>query len=109
MIGSAVASASPGSGYAQSVSVTGGKIYRLSQRSWTSDQAARARLQVNWLDASGRMIQSSIKVVDVGRTPVSYTTTMRAPDQAAAATVYATPHDGGVVWFDSMSLQELQT
>lgn len=69
------------------------------------DTAATARLQVNWLDAKGRLLHPDIRVVDCLLEARDHTMDVVAPANATAAVVFATGHTSVPVVFESLSFR----
>jgi hypothetical protein len=89
--------------FSQPVSIEPGSRYRL--RHWTRAvrPGSSARLQVNWLDRSGRMLDSAIEVVPASPEWASHEMLVMAPRGAATAVVFASVHEDGKVLFDDFS------
>lgn len=93
-------------GLTQAVAVEAGGVYTLGH--WTRADAAgqAARLQINWLDGTGRMVGVSIDVVSATSEWRWSTLTATAPAEAVTANVYVSVHEDSRVWFDDMCLVE---
>lgn len=90
-------------GLSQPVMVRPGSRYIL--RNWTRAAAAgsSARLQVNWLDEGGQMVDVNIEVVPTSPQWVSHEMLVTAPQRATTAILYASVHENGKVLFDDFS------
>jgi len=94
--------ASARAGLFQRVLIEPGKPYSLGH--WTrADQREQfARLQINWLDSSAKMVAVSIDVVPTSAAWQWHQMSARAPIGAALAQVYVSVHENGEVWFDDI-------
>jgi hypothetical protein len=102
--GRAAIVASASSGLTQPVAVEGGRLYTLSHYSRADEPGQFARLQINWLDAKGALIEASIELVPVGRGWAKSEMTVTAPERAVTAMIYASVHANSRVAFDDFSL-----
>ena len=94
-------------GLTQPVRVRGGVRYVL--RHWTraaQDPGGSARLQVNWQDEWGTMLEATIDVVPASPQWTSHETVMTAPPRAAIGVVYASVHEKSRVFFDDLFFGE---
>ncbi len=91
----------------QLVEVVAGREYRLTATARRADAAtgADARLQVNWLDADGRMLVPHIQVFACLAEATSHSMDVVAPAGATAALVYASGHAQVPVVFTSLSFK----
>lgn len=69
-------------------------------RGTATDQ--QGRLQVNWLDAEGRLLKEQVEIIKVTARWERYGRTVIPPPQSARATLYVGALDPGVVWFDNL-------
>jgi hypothetical protein len=94
------------SGFTMSRPAQSGSLYTVGH--WTrADQDGQfARLQVNWLDAQGKMVDTSIEVVPASGEWTFREFSMTAPDGIARAVVYVSVHEDGKVWFDDILFAE---
>ncbi|GBC84654.1 hypothetical protein HRbin11_01087 [bacterium HR11] len=92
----------------QAVPVQPGQIYWLRLHARASGTQAAARLQVNWSDVRGQFLGTDIEVVRVGPTWQKYEMAVTVPEHAAAAVIYASPHEDGIVWLDDFSFVEVK-
>lgn len=93
--------------FSQPVAVKPSARYLYTIRARCHNGAASFRMQVNWLDSTGRFIEPTIFVEPCRPEWRSYSTTMTAPLGAATAVVYATGHEPGrVVEVDSVSFRQ---
>jgi hypothetical protein len=94
------------SGFTMSRPTAPGSLYTLGH--WTrADQDGQfARLQVNWLDEQGKIVDTSIEVVPETEVWTFREFSMTAPDGTARATVYVSVHDNSKVWFDDVRFIE---
>jgi len=91
----------------QEVPVTGGHLYFLGFRARSaSSEAQQARLQVNWMDASGQFLPASAQIITVDTEWKSYEMPLVAPPEAHRGSIPATPHGDGQVLFDDFRLVE---
>lgn len=83
--------------------------YLLSHTSKSADGAYDlARLQINWLDASGAFISAAVDVVPTSPTGYNlFSMPATAPGTARSAIVYVQAQQG-TVWFDDFSLKAVQ-
>jgi hypothetical protein len=88
----------------QPVSVEGGRLYRLSHVTRAEQPQQYARLQINWLDPRGQMVDVSIEVVPASSRWTKHALMVTAPERAATALVYASVHGNSRVWFDDFAL-----
>jgi hypothetical protein len=96
--------ASADSGLTQPVPIEAGRLYTLSHYSRADEPGQFARLQINWLDARGGLVEASIDVVPVGKRWAKSEMTVTAPERAVTAMVYASVHERSRVVFDDFSL-----
>lgn len=96
--------AHPDNGYAQLVQIAPGKAYRLGYTAWGSS-GAKARLQINWLDANRQFINVTMHFVEVTERPTTYAAWMLAPPRAMYAQVFVSVQAGGPIWFDDYALR----
>jgi hypothetical protein len=96
--------ATPVDGLTQPVKIEAGKLYFLSHVSRSDRPQQSARLQINWLNQRGEMVEASIDVVPVDTQWKKHTMIVTAPDGAATAVVYAAVHGNSRVWFDDFAL-----
>ena len=92
----------------EKIPVTPGQCYQLQQFSRGNEPGDVARLQVNWLDSSGRDLGSQADVIRVFNAYPSWRaarTWVRAPSASRAARIYAIAHRGRV-WLDDYSFRE---
>jgi hypothetical protein len=92
---------SPQDGYVQPVPVTAGQRYRLTHFSRSDSPTSNARLQVNWLDTRGKILDVSMAVMPTTPDWKEYDLSATAPDGVATAVVYANSQDGPV-WIDDV-------
>ncbi len=93
-------------GLMQRVAIEPGHLYTLGHWTMADLPGQSGRLQINWLDDDGALVDVSINVVTVGSEWQWQQMSVTAPDRAAYAQVYASVHEGSEVWFDDMSLVE---
>lgn len=94
------------SGYQQPVRVRAGQAYLLGYVVRSEQPGAAARMQINWLDADGKIVVPKIEVVPVGPEWAQQTMWAEAPPGAATALVYITAHNDVPCWFDDFSFKE---
>jgi hypothetical protein len=90
------------------IPITEGQCYLVRQLSRGMSVNDRARLQVNWVDASGREMGSAAAAVRLFNAYPAWrgaTASVRAPEGSRAARIYAAAHRGRV-WFDDYSFRE---
>lgn len=87
-------------GFFQRVAILPGELYTLGH--WTrADQPNQfARLQINWLDSSLKMVDASIDVISTHSAWRWNQHSVTAPGGATFAQVYVSVHEDGKVWFD---------
>jgi hypothetical protein len=91
------------------IPVTPGHCYEVQQFSRGPHLDDQARLQVNWLDESGRDLGASAALIRVFNAYPSWRgarTAVRAPAASRTARFYATAHQGRV-WLDDYSFREI--
>ncbi len=89
------------------IAVQPGQCYRLSAFERTDRPDSALRLQMNWVDASGRELDPSTASIETATASPAWTaaaSTFRAPANAHAGRVYAVAH-AGQVWVDDYSLR----
>lgn len=91
-------------GLIQRVKIEAGTLYVLSHVSRADQPGAYARLQINWLNERGGFVEASIDVVPAGERWTKHSMMATAPDDALAAEVYVSVHEGARVWFDDFAL-----
>lgn len=89
-------------GFSQGVPVSGGRLYTVGHFTRSDEAGQFARLQVNWLDAEGKMIDSSIDVVPVTSEWRHHSMRISAPSGSATAVLYASVHERSRVVFDDI-------
>jgi hypothetical protein len=89
-------------GFSQPVRIRPGARYLLRHWTRTAGPGSFARLQVNWLDEWGKMLDTSIDVVPASSGWTSHETLVTAPARATTAVVYASVHVNGRVLFDDL-------
>lgn len=94
------------SGYQQAARVQGGHPYVLSYVVRSEQPGALARMQINWLDAGGKILAPKIEVVPAGPEWAQQQMWAEAPPGAAVALVYINAHNDAPCWFDNFSLKE---
>jgi hypothetical protein len=108
-LGKAAVSVTTGSFFVSDrIPVTPGRCYQVEQFSRGRHLDDLARLQVNWLDESGRDLGASAALFRVFNTYPSWRGTRawgRAPATSRTARIYATAHQGQV-WLDDYSFRE---
>jgi hypothetical protein len=92
--------ASHDAGFFQRVAILPGKLYTLGHWTRADQRGQSARLQINWLDSSAKMVAVSIDVVPTSAAWQWHQMSARAPIGAALAQVYVSVHENGEVWFD---------
>ena len=102
--GTVAVGASAADGLAQGVKVEAGTLYVLSHVSRADQPRRYARLQINWLNERGELVEASIDVVPAEERWRRHTMVVTAPAGAATAVVYASVHGDGRVWFDDFAL-----
>ena len=90
-------------GLMQRVAIEAGQLYTLGHWTMADLPGQYSRLQINWLDEDGALVDVSINVVAVGTEWRRQQMSVTAPDRAACAQVYASVHEDSEVWFDDMS------
>jgi hypothetical protein len=60
-------------------------------------------LQVNWIDASNRLISSSGRIEPISGDWRSVRMVVEAPPDAATAMIFASPDVASSVWYDDFS------
>lgn len=90
----------------QTVNVKPNRVYLVEcyARATATDQ--QGRLQVNWLDAEGRLLKEQVEIIKVATRWERYGRTIIPPPQSARATLYVGALDPGAVWFDNLFLGE---
>jgi len=98
--GQVAVQASHDAGFFQRVAILPGKLYTLGH--WTrADQRGQfARLQINWLDSSAKMVAVSIDVVPTHTAWEWHQVSVTAPSGATLAQIYVSVHENSKVWFD---------
>lgn len=71
-----------------------GRVIAYRARLLEPGPTAKMRLQVNWLDAEGRFLDTMIRVVEVDAGAREHRAMLAAPAGASDGLVYATLHDG---------------
>lgn len=87
------------------VAVRPGRMYRYEAAARCAAGPAKGRLQVNWSDARGHFIHSSIQVFTCKPQTTIYTMDMVAPPGAEYATVYASGQVAAPIVFSSVSFR----
>ncbi len=103
--GQAAIQASAKSGYTQTVPITPGQIYTLSQFSRSDEPDSSVRLQINWLDQRGKSVDVSNNVFTADEDWVQHELTSTAPQGAQTAKIRVTTQ-AGTAWIDDYSFVE---
>ncbi|RTQ34432.1 glycosyl transferase [Variovorax gossypii] len=90
----------------QQVPVIAGRRYKNSVKSACGRQPTQGRLQVNWMDAAGHFIGTSIQVFECTADAKTYSMEVRAPRNAATAVVYASGQTDVPVTFSEVSFKQ---
>jgi hypothetical protein len=90
---------------AQTVPVQGGRAYLNTVRARCKDTRAQGRVQVNWLDSGAGFISASIQPFDCTSEWSEHAQEITAPEQAAAAVVYAVSNSDLAIEVDSVSMK----
>lgn len=91
----------------QSVPVKPGVHYVLNYRARAVEQKQRVRIQVDFVDAEGKLLSTDLVILEVASTWKHYEMTLTVPEKARLAMIYASPHDRGSAWFDDFSFKEI--
>ncbi|MBI4441904.1 MAG: glycosyltransferase family 39 protein [Acidobacteria bacterium] len=91
----------------QKVPVRSGAIYVLRHSSRASEPDQFVRLQINWLDREGNMIEVDIRVVPAETDWRSHAMAAIAPANASWADIFASVQGDSEVWFDNFSFTEI--
>jgi hypothetical protein len=105
--GSVAIEVTPSGGLFQRVTVSGRKLYRLSQKIRADRSGERARLQINWIAGSGTLVGTSIRVVGADPSWQRHELHATAPLSARAAHIYLSVHERSVVRFDDLCFEHL--
>ena len=90
----------------QAVPIYNNKIYRYSLKSRCADKkGVPGRLQINWLDENGELIDVTIKVFECFNTEKEYALSIRSPVNAKHAFVIIGSHTEDNLIFKSASLK----
>ncbi len=101
-----VISASVDSPVTQYVSVIPGRCYLYSIVARSAKEGVQGRMQINWLNKSGKFITTNIQVYNCSPTWTEHTMEIIAPPDASGAVVYVGGHSLIPVEFKSCSLRE---
>jgi hypothetical protein len=93
----------PDSGYAQTVPILTGRIYTFSSYARSDAAGSNVRLQVNWEDEQGHMVDLSIAVFTTSADWRQHDLTAMAPPGSVRANVQVSAYSGQV-WLDDCSL-----
>jgi hypothetical protein len=88
----------------QFVRVTPGTAYHVAVRARCPEPDTYTRLQVNWVDSSGRLIGASLTPLACTNQWVDYSTTYHAPPQASGGLFYVTGHSEKPVLIQNVSM-----
>lgn len=94
------------SGLTQSVPVRGDALYTVAHWTRADRTGQTVRLQVNWLDPGGRIIDATIRVVEARPEWSWHCVAASAPADAVLAIVYASVHGHCQVWIDDLCFVE---
>jgi Dolichyl-phosphate-mannose-protein mannosyltransferase len=94
----------------QRVPVQSDAVYVLRNATYAAREKEYARMQINWLDRSGRkLLRADIEVVQAGPQWRDHIMTTTAPENASWAEVYVSFQAGpDPIWFDDFSLTQVQ-
>lgn len=104
--GKVAVQASGEAGFFQRVAVSPGRLYTLGHWIRADQPGQFARLQVNWLDGSLKIVDVSIDVVPTSAAWQWHQMSVTAPSSASLAQVYVSVHGDSKVWFDDLNFQE---
>jgi hypothetical protein len=90
----------------QQVPVVAGRRYKNSVKSICNTEPTQGRLQVNWMDASGRFIGTNIQVFECTAKATAHSMEVKAPPEAVTAVVYASGHTAVPVTFSEVSFKQ---
>jgi hypothetical protein len=85
-----------GQGFAQSLRVSPGAIFRLTESARATEPGSTVRLQINWLDDAGTFLSVSSNVFDATPDWTEHELLATAPDHAGNAVVYIVAQQGSV-------------
>ncbi len=88
----------------QDVPATAGKMYILAHWTRADHEKQWARLQINWLDSSSRLVGVNIEPILASSNWTRCEFSSPAPDGSTTAQVYTSVHGENEVWFDDISL-----
>ncbi len=81
-------------------------LYKLTNYIKADKEGQFARLQINWL-FEGKIIRPDIRVVPAVKDKwICHSMSVRAPENAQLAVIYASVHEDSEVWFDDFSFVE---
>jgi hypothetical protein len=81
---------------------TGGRYFFTGEARGVQ-QPGTVKLQANWYDNQGHLLQELIKVFEVGVDWTHCETNIESPTNATSVIVYISPLDPGSAWFDDLS------
>jgi hypothetical protein len=90
----------------QSVAVQPGQHFKYSTVTRCTDKPTQGRNQVNWMDANGRFIDTTIEVFDCAADWATHETKVKAPAGARTAVIYASGHTDTPLEFKSLSFRQ---
>jgi len=82
------------------VPVSAGKVYTTGHWTRADTNGRYARLQINWLNEHGQVVDVNIRVVPVSSDWKWNEMAASAPAGTASAEIYVSVHEDSVVWFD---------
>lgn len=85
--------------------VRAGEQYRYEATASCYEKPAIGRLQVNWLDSSGRFINTDIQTFSCSPTAETRVMNVRAPILATQAAIYASGHEATLLLFEKISFR----
>jgi hypothetical protein len=86
---------------AQTVTIKPAQVYELAVKARSDTPAALFRIQINWIDATGRICDVFIRVCNANHLWSTFAARMIAPLSAQKAIVYAKAQTTNRVWLDS--------
>jgi 4-amino-4-deoxy-L-arabinose transferase-like glycosyltransferase len=104
--GEVVVGAGTGDGLTQPVKTFSGRNYSLGHFTRSDLPNQFARVQINWLDDRGQIVDVSIEVVEVGPVWQWHQLTVTAPARSVTAVIYVSVHEHSRVWFDDFQFIE---
>ena len=92
----------------QFVAVKPGESYRATSQARGDKNDQTGKLQINWLDAQGRLLKEEIELIRADTKWKQFVRICVAPTEASTAVIYLDSLDRDSIWFDDISFGHIR-